>query len=143
MEKSFIGAVARQSGVPIKTIRYYEEEGLLPRPSRTASGYRLYDPGAVDRLRFIKQAQELGLRLDAIREILDLADRGHCPCGHVQQRLKARLQELRQKIASLRALERRLLHARRRRCPPSFRPQGQAICPTIQGHNMTKGGEDR
>ena len=132
MPNQFIGVIAKRAGVPIKTIRYYEEVGLLPKPARTASQYRLYAPETIDRLQFIKKAQNLGLQLADIREILDLADRRRCPCGHVQWLLRRRLAELRQKIADLRSLERRLTHATRRGCPPNFRPRGRAICPTIQ-----------
>jgi len=127
----YISTLAKQAGVPVKTIRYYEDVGLLPNPSRTASGYRLYAPDSADRLLFIKKAQNLGLRLDEIKEILDLADRGRCPCGHVQDVLKKRLKELQQKIADLRLIERRVKTAVRRGCPPNFRPKGKAICPTI------------
>jgi DNA-binding transcriptional MerR regulator len=139
MAGTFIGTVARQAGVPVKTIRYYEEVGLLPRPARTTSRYRLYDAGVLDRLAFIKKAQSLGLRLQDIREILELADRGRCPCGHVQQLLKARLGELRVKMAAMWTLERRLKDATVRGCPPNFRPKGRAICPTIQRQPPMKG----
>jgi DNA-binding transcriptional MerR regulator len=131
MRPIFIGGIARQAGVPIKTIRYYEDVGLLPKATRTAAGYRQYSPDAVDRLQFIKKAQNLGLRLKEIREILDLADLGRCPCGHVQHLLKLRLQELNRKIADLHLIERRVAAAIRRGCPPRFRPHGKAVCPTI------------
>jgi len=131
MSDSFIGAVAKRAGVPIKTIRYYEEIGLLPKPSRTASRYRLYPPETVDRLQFIKKAQSLGLRLEDIKEILELADRGHCPCGHVQHLLTLRLRELNRKIADLHLITRRITQAVRSGCPPRFRPHGKAVCPTI------------
>jgi len=128
----FIGVVATQAGVPIKTIRFYEEAGLLPKPLRSESGYRLYTDEAVDRLQFIKKAQSLGLRLEEIKEILDLADRGRCPCGHVQHLLKLRLQELNRKIADLHLIQRRITQAIRSGCPPRFRPHGKAVCPTIE-----------
>ena len=131
MSRDFIGTLARQAGVPIKTIRYYEDVGLLPKAQRTGAGYRLYSSNAVDRLQFIKKAQSLGLRLGDIREILELADRGQCPCGHVQHLLKLRLQELNRKIADLHLIERRVAAAIRRGCPPRFRPHGKAVCPTI------------
>ena len=139
MNNHFIGAIAKQAGVPIKTIRYYEEVGLLPKPPRTASRYRLYSSGTVDRLVFIKKAQNLGLRLHDIKEILDLADRGRCPCGHVQQVLKTRLAELKRKIADFRLLERRIQQAIQRGCPPSFKPRGRAVCPTIERQPIMKG----
>ena len=131
MSRGFIGTLAKQASVPIKTIRYYEDVGLLPKATRTTAGYRLYSPDAVDRLQFIKKAQSLGLRLEGIKEILDLADRGRCPCGHVQRLLKLRLQELNRKIADLHLIERRVAAAIRRGCPPRFRPHGKAVCPTI------------
>ncbi len=132
MRPCFIGVLACQAGVPIKTIRYYEEVGLLPKAARTLSGYRLYPPQTVDRLQFIRQAQSLGLRLSDIKEIMDLADRGRCPCGHVQRVLRTRLRELKQKIHAMRLVERRVAQAVRTGCPPNFRPRGSAICPTIQ-----------
>ena len=139
MNNTFIGTVANQAGTPIKTIRYYEQVGLLPKPPRTTSRYRLYPPETVDRLAFIKKAQNLGLRLRNIKEILDLVDRGRCPCGHVQRVLKARLGELREKIADLKTVERRLSRATGRGCPPNFRPRGKAVCPTIDRQHVTKG----
>ena len=139
MNDYFIGAVAKQAGLPIKTIRYYEEMGLLPKPARTTSGYRLYAPEIVDRLQFIKKAQSLGLRLADIKEILDLADRGRCPCGHVQHLLQARLRELRQKIHDLRVVERRIANAVRAGCPPNFKPRGKALCPTIDRQRVVEG----
>ncbi len=138
MGQPFIGTLARQAGVPIQTIRYYEQMGLLTKVRRTASGYRLYGPEALERLQFIKKAQSLGLRLEDVREILDLTDRGRCPCGHVQRLLKARLQELREKIADMRTLERRLKGATARGCPPNFRPRGKALCPTIDRQRVQK-----
>ena len=140
MKQIFIGALAKQAGVPIKTIRYYEEIGVLPKPPRTLSRYRVYSPGTADRLAFIKKAQNLGLRLDDIKEILDLADRGRCPCGHVQHLLKLRLQELNRKIADLHLITRRITQARRRGCPPRFRPHGKAICPTIERQRIQRRG---
>jgi len=112
--------------------------GLLPRPGRTASGYRLYAPDIVHRLQFIKKAQSLGLRLTDIKEIADLADRGRCPCGHVQRVLRARLQELQRKITDLRVVEQRVKRAIRKGCPPNFKPRGKAICPTIDRQRIAE-----
>ncbi|GJL52970.1 MAG: MerR family transcriptional regulator [Nitrospirales bacterium] len=128
----FIGTIAKQAEVPVKTIRYYEELGLLSRAIRTSAGYRTYGGSVIDRLAFIKKAQMFGLSLNEIKSILDLADRGSCPCGHVQRTLKQRLQELRQKIADLRGIEKKLVEAMSQKCPPDFKPSGSAICPKIQ-----------
>lgn len=143
MAQSFIGTIAKQTGVPIKTIRYYEEAGLLPKPARTASRYRLYPPEIVNRLQFIKKAQSLGLRLEDIKEILELADRGRCPCGHVQHLLKLRLQELNRKITDLHLITRRITQAIRGGCSPRFRPHGKAVCPTIDRQPLRRGSAGR
>jgi len=145
MEKLFIGTLARRSGVPVKTIRYYEDRGLLPKVARTGSGYRLYAPETVNRLQFVKKAQTLGLRLKDIRRILNLADRGRCPCGHVQKMLGGYLAELRQKVRDLKSLEGRIVAAIARGRPTGFRSGGKAICPAIQEKMAedAKGGERR
>jgi len=104
----FIGEIAERSGVTRDTIRYYEAVGVLPEASRTASGYRLYGPDDVARIEFIGQAQALGLSLEEIAEVLEIVDRGQEPCVHVRARLAARLDETRDRIGRLQALERRL-----------------------------------
>lgn len=97
-----IGELAEQAGVNPKTIRYYEEVGLLPDPRRTDSGYRIYDERDAARLRFVRRAQQLDLRLDEIGEILALRDRGEVPCGYVREVAAQRLAELDQRIAEMR-----------------------------------------
>ncbi|MEX2493555.1 MAG: heavy metal-responsive transcriptional regulator [Nitrospirales bacterium] len=132
MESLFIGQIATRAGVPVKTIRYYEEMGLLPPAGRNAAGYRTYGLRVIDRLVFIKKAQSLNLTLKDIKSILDLADRGGCPCGHVQVTLQQTLQKLRQKIEDLQAIEKNLVGAMRQKSPQDFKPHGSAICPKIQ-----------
>jgi len=75
--------------------------GLLPEPDRTASGYRDYPIAAVDRVRFIRTAQTVGLALDEIGEILDLRDRGHTPCTHVRHLIRKHATELEERIGEL------------------------------------------
>ena len=72
VEKLTISRLARLGGVNLETVRYYEREGLLPRPPRTRSGYRIFPNDAARRLRFIKRAQQLGFSLAEIRELLTL-----------------------------------------------------------------------
>lgn len=97
-----IGTVARECGVSIDTIRYYEREGLLPPPQRRPSGYREYDEDALDRLRFIRRAKDLGFSLEDIRELLSLSnDREHGVKG-VKQRAQHRLELVEQRLAQLR-----------------------------------------
>jgi DNA-binding transcriptional MerR regulator len=100
-----IGELAKLADTSAKTIRFYEDSGLLPPPARTASGYRDYGPEVVDRLQFIHRGQTAGLTLRKVRQILAIHDRGEVPCGHVRQVLTARLDQVRAQIAELIALE--------------------------------------
>jgi DNA-binding transcriptional MerR regulator len=109
-----IGELARQSGVPATTLRYYEQLGLLPEPERTASGYRSYAEAAVDRLAFIRSAQAVGLTLAEAREVLGVRDGGEAPCRVVTQMVDRRHAEVRARIAELRVLERDLARLRDR-----------------------------
>lgn len=103
-----IGALARSAGVGADTVRYYEREGLLPKPARTASGYRTYAPDAASRLRFIRRAKDLGFSLGDIRDLLALSsDRDHGVHG-VRQRAQARLDEVEQRLRELRRMQRGL-----------------------------------
>ncbi len=99
-----IGEIAKSAGVTPDTIRYYEREGLLPLADRTPSGYRDYGPEVVDDLQFIKKAQALGLRLSAVREVLEISAEGKPPCDHVRATVSARLTEVEHRLKDLRAL---------------------------------------
>jgi DNA-binding transcriptional MerR regulator len=98
-----IGEVAERTGTTTKTIRYYESIGLLPEPTRTDAGYRDYDDGAVDRLRFVRQAQSSGLSLTEIRSVLELKDAGARSCEHTTALVERHLAEIDDQIARLRA----------------------------------------
>jgi MerR family mercuric resistance operon transcriptional regulator len=110
-----IGELSRQTGCTVETIRYYERIGLLPRPSRSAGRYRLYDSGDVRRLAFVRRARELGFTLDEIRALLVLsaADGGNT-CSEVREVTAHHLADVRAKIADFRAMERVLSKAVRR-----------------------------
>jgi DNA-binding transcriptional MerR regulator len=99
-----VSKLAATVGVGPDTIRFYEREGLIPEAERTASGYRVYDEGIVQRLRFIRGSQRIGLRLREIKGLLEVMDRGLCPCGHARHLVTARIAELDQQIAELRVL---------------------------------------
>jgi DNA-binding transcriptional MerR regulator len=86
-----IGELAGELGLNPKTIRYYEEIGLLPAPRRSPAGYRLYDTADRDRLRFVAKAKAIGLTLAEIGEILALRDGGTEPCPHVRNLLDHKL----------------------------------------------------
>jgi DNA-binding transcriptional MerR regulator len=75
-----IGELAEASGMTTKTLRFYEEAGLLPAPERTSGGYRDYDPEVVPRLDFIRRSRAAGLTLAQIRDVLDVRDGGTAPC---------------------------------------------------------------
>jgi DNA-binding transcriptional MerR regulator len=96
-----IGEVASRSGVPAKTIRFWEDQHLLPAPARTAAGYRDYDLAILDRLVFIRHAQAAGLALEQIRQVLDIRDGGQPPCAHVAGLIARRLAEVEARLAEL------------------------------------------
>ena len=96
-----IGELAERTGVTDKTVRYYESIGLLAPPARTTSGYRDYDERAVDRLRFIRDAQSTGLSLSEIQSVLELKDAGARSCGHTRALLERHLAEMDEQIRRL------------------------------------------
>ena len=104
-----IGELAARCGVSPDTIRFYEREKLLPRPRRTAARYRVYGEEDEDRVRFIRQAQAIGLTLENIRELVRERQL-HTPgeCRHVAHLLRERIRVLDQRIAELRSFRRRL-----------------------------------
>jgi len=106
-----IGELARVFGLSPDALRYYERLGLLAPEGRTEGGYRLYGEEALRRLRFIKEAQAAGLRLEDIAGILRAMEGGQPPCRHVQEMLRARLEEVRRRLRELEALARRLAFA--------------------------------
>lgn len=89
-----IGEVAKLSRIGIEALRFYERSGLLGRPDRTQSGYRLYDREVLERLDFIKRAQVLGFSLDEIKQIISEKEAGESPCEAVRDIVRMRLHEL-------------------------------------------------
>lgn len=96
-----IGEVAKRSGVGIETLRFYERQGLLGRPARTESGYRMYDASILEQLEFIRQAQTLGFSLSEIARITAESRAGHSPCAEVREIVRERLRELDERLAEL------------------------------------------
>ena len=103
-----IGEVAKRTGVGIETLRFYERQGLLGRPARTESGYRLYDESVVEQLGFIRQAQTLGFSLAEIARITSESHAGHSPCAEVREIVRTRLAELDERLAELKRYRREL-----------------------------------
>ncbi|WP_066382707.1 MULTISPECIES: heavy metal-responsive transcriptional regulator [unclassified Anabaena] len=107
-QSKLIGAIAQESGVPIKTIRYYEELGLLKSSGRTEGGFRLFTPDVLARLHFIKRAQSLGLTLSEIKEFLQVHDGGELPCEHIKTKLEEKVQDIDEQIRQLLILKQEL-----------------------------------
>ncbi|HEV8426305.1 MAG TPA: heavy metal-responsive transcriptional regulator [Pyrinomonadaceae bacterium] len=103
-----IGEVAKASGVGIETLRFYERSGLLGRPARTQSGYRLYSADILTRLDFIKRAQVLGFSLQEINQIIADKQTGRSPCREVREIVRQRLDELDEKMKEMRRYRREL-----------------------------------
>ena len=123
-----IGKLAALSGVNLETIRYYERIALMPSPSRTQGGHRLYDDEHRHRLRFIRRGRELGFGIEAIRALLDLAQPGHRACQDVQAIAATHLVEVRAKLADLARLEILLAETVNRCGGESFNPS----CPVLE-----------
>ncbi len=104
-----IGQVARQAGVGVETIRFYEREGLLEEPARGVSGYRQYTEKVVDRIHFIKRAQRLGFSLKEITDLLLLRVDAHTSCEEVKQRTEAKIAEVERKLVELQRMRQALL----------------------------------
>lgn len=124
-----IGEVAKRAGVSIDTLRYYEKVRLLPRPSRSEGGFRLFAPEHVERVRFIKQAQQLGFSLDEIRGLL--ASGGAEECMKVRDLLRSKLAEMDQQLKSIRSF-RRVLTRHLLACEAELtKHRKSACCPVL------------
>ncbi|MCH8684602.1 MerR family transcriptional regulator [Pedomonas mirosovicensis] len=100
-----IGALSRETGVKIPTIRYYESISLMPQPPRTAGNRRLYGRAHLERLNFIRQARDLGFSIEAITTLIQLAGHPDQPCADVDRLAREHRGEIRRKIRQLEALE--------------------------------------
>ncbi|MCU1659477.1 MAG: transcriptional regulator, MerR family [Pseudonocardiales bacterium] len=129
-----VGELADAVGTSTDTIRYYERAGLIPPPERTPSGYRSYDPAAIDRLQFIQGAQRLGLRLSDIADLLAIRDTGTCPCEPAEELLRRRIADLDTELARLTALRDQMTAMAdalpSADCPP---PRPGTWCPPSEG----------
>lgn len=103
-----IGALSRETGVNIETIRYYERIGIMPKPDRTKGGNRQYSYDDLKRLFFIKRCRELGFRIEEIRVFLQMVDHADFTCGEVHTLTTIHLMAVKKKIADLRRLEKAL-----------------------------------
>lgn len=108
-----INELSRHTNVPAKTIRYYEEAGILPPPRRKPNGYREYAQGDIHRLKLVAGARRLDIPLEEIKEILDMRDRGQAPCTRLLEVLDQKSREVQERIEELERLQVELeeLHA--------------------------------
>ena len=100
-----IGVLARDSGVNLETIRFYERSGLLPTPQRSAAGYRHYQPVDLSRLRFIRRGRELGFSLEEIRSLLELSAQPQSPCASADQLVQEHLTGIAARIRDLQNMQ--------------------------------------
>lgn len=107
--KLSIGELAKQLSINPKTIRYYEDIKLLPRPDRGSNNYRVYSEDTLNRLHFIKKAKSLGFTLKEIKKVLSISDRGNDPCEHIGELLKLRIVALDIKLKELKELRTKLM----------------------------------
>jgi DNA-binding transcriptional MerR regulator len=129
-----IGRVSEQTGISVDAIRFYERQRLLERPSRTEGGFRLFKTEDIQRIRFIRCAQQLGFSLPEIRELLVLRRQEGETCPHVRDLLRAKVGTVRQKIRELTILEQQLTKSLRK-CERNLKVTGNCHrdeCPVLQ-----------
>ncbi len=122
-----IGALSKQTGCNIETVRYYEKAGLLPVPPRSPAGYRRYGSTHLKRLTFIRRSRALGFSIEEVRTLLKLADERRRPCAEVRVVAGAHLEDVQAKIADLLAME-RVLRETVAKCASGRSPD----CPLIE-----------
>ena len=133
-----IGEVAAKSGVSRKTLRLYETGGILPPSRRTASGYRTYGPESLAILAFVARARRLGFHLNEIREVVVMRRSGRCPCHHLLELVRRKIEDLDRTLADLTDVRRGLrdlLKASSR----SARRGEAAVCHHIERLTLVKG----
>jgi Cu(I)-responsive transcriptional regulator len=134
-----IGELARQAGVGVQTVRYYERRRLLPAAARRSSGYREFTPAALERLRFIRRAQELGFTLSEIAELLTLRLDPHTTAADFKARAEEKIGEIERKLHDLERLRHALAHLAGG-CPGGHNPTGD--CPLLEALGSLHGGAD-
>ncbi len=108
MQGQKVGEVAKRAAVNLQTIHFYERKGLLPKPPRSASNYRIYSDHAVQRVRFVKRAQELGFSLRDIKELLSLRARPGTRCADIRAQASVKVREIDEKTGALQRMRKAL-----------------------------------
>lgn len=139
-----IGELAKQAGVRVETLRFYERTGLLSLPTRTESGYRQYSSDDLRRLRFIQQAKSFGFSLREIKDILRARGRGECPCTDVVAIAEQHLRETTEQVAKLTRFRKELSKAIRtwKRTKPTKLSPG-ALCVLMERTLDQPGGKEK
>ncbi len=130
-----ISAVAEAAGLPVKTVRYYSDIGLVPAPGRSSAGYRSYDDSAVRKLVFVRRAREFGFSVEECRELLGLYEDRHRSSADVKRIAAKRLEEIAEKQRELQSLHDELAHLVEA-CRGDDRPD----CPIIDSLGNRYGG---
>ena len=131
-----ISELAKNAGVNIETIRYYERLGLISEPPRTESGYRIFPPEVIQRIRFIKRSQDLGFTLSEIKKLLSMTESESSGCREVRLFASQKIKEIEFKIRDLQSIK-SVLQDLSSRCPD----QGPVHnCPIVE--RLSEGGED-
>lgn len=136
-----IGEVSKRSGVAVETLRFYERQGLLGRPGRTESGYRLYDESVLEQLDFIHRAQALGFSLAEIAQIVAERRAGQSPCAKVREIVRERLQQLDERLAELKRYRKELAATLREWDDAGDRPGH--VCGLIESAHVEAPAEPR
>lgn len=105
MTQLTVGKLAKAGGIGVETVRYYEKRCLLPEPERLPSGYRVYSEETINRVRFIKRAQELGFTLEEISELLALTDNLGADCADIRDRAQDKITEIKGKMNDLKRMQ--------------------------------------
>lgn len=134
-----IGELARASGTPVETIRFYEREALLPAPDRTEGNYRIYAQVHADRLAFIRQCRNLDMTLDEVRVLLRFRDAPQADCGEVDTLLDEHIGHVARRIRELHKLERELRALRAQCAVPHATPR----CGILNGIEAAAGHGDK
>ncbi|MBN1403867.1 MAG: heavy metal-responsive transcriptional regulator [Opitutales bacterium] len=133
-----IGQLAKEANIGVETIRFYEREGLLPEPRRTHSNYRKYASGALDRLRFVRHAKDLGFTLEEIRRLLSLSENSHADAGTFHVLAEEKIRWIDERISQLQNM-RDILSAAVDSCPGHGTDKSK--CPILElfiGHELDR-----
>jgi Hg(II)-responsive transcriptional regulator len=132
-----IGKIAERAGIGIETVRFYEREGLIEKPTRSASGYRQFDEEVIKRLNFISRAKELGFTLKEIRELLSLKVDPNMCCEDVKNRADTKIADIESKIATLRKMKKALVQLSKD-CGEIELTDECPILKTLDGHHSKR-----